>query len=99
MVKLDEYWLAILEIGQENLLKNYWDSLPERYRQNATCYTDFWQAYKQVIPESQHRPVGKESGEKNHIEHPNNTFRKRLSRLVRRTLSFSKSLFNLRSAV
>jgi len=76
-----------------------WDSLPERYRQNATCYTDFWQAYKKVIPEAQHRPVGKESGETNHIERLNNTFRQRISRLVRRTLSFSKSLFNLRSAV
>jgi predicted Zn finger-like uncharacterized protein len=76
-----------------------WNGLLERYRQNATCYTDFWQAYKKVIPEAQHRPVGKESGETNHIERLNNTFRQRISRLVRRTLSFSKSLFNLRSAV
>jgi IS1 family transposase len=44
-----------------------WDSLPERYRQNSTCYTDFWQAYKKVIPDSQHRPVGKESRETNHM--------------------------------
>jgi insertion element IS1 protein InsB len=53
-----------------------WDSLPEQYRQNSTCYTDFWQAYKKVIPESQHRPVSKESGKTNHIERLNNTFKK-----------------------
>jgi len=41
--------------------------------------------------------VGKESGQTNHIERLNNTLRQRISRLVRKTLSFSKreSMLNL----
>ncbi|CAD7851862.1 MAG: hypothetical protein, partial [Olavius algarvensis Gamma 1 endosymbiont] len=38
----------------------------------------------------QHRPVGKETGETNHVERWNNTLRQHLSRFVCKTLSFSK---------
>lgn len=31
-----------------------WRSLPPVYRQCAVCYTDFWQAYEQVIPGKRH---------------------------------------------
>ena len=71
-----------------------WESLPPVYRQCAVAYTDFWEAYKTVIPDSRHRPVPKSSGETNHIERLNNTLRQRISRLVRKTLSFSKELDN-----
>lgn len=71
-----------------------WDSLPPVYRQCAVCYTDFWEAYKKVFPTNRHRPVGKETGQTNHVERLNNTFRQRVSRLVRKTLSFSKKLAN-----
>jgi len=57
-------------------------------------YTDFWQAYCQVIPSKRHHAVGKETGQTNHIERLNNTFRQRISRLVRQSLSFSKKLGN-----
>ena len=57
------------------------------------CYTDFWSAYQAVIPEEQHSAVGKETGETAHVERWNNTLRQRLGRFVRKTLSFSKSLF------
>ena len=67
-----------------------WASLPGVYRQCAVCYTDFWHAYEQVIPNNRHRAVGKESGQTNHIERTNCTLRQRISRLVRETLSFSK---------
>ena len=40
------------------------------------------------------RAVGKETGLTNHIERLNNTFRQRVSRLVRESLSFSKKLNN-----
>ncbi|MCP4107993.1 MAG: IS1 family transposase [Desulfobacteraceae bacterium] len=70
--------------------KKLWASLPGVYRQCAVCYTDFWEAYEQVIPESRHRPAGKESGQTNRIERTNCTLRQRISRLVRETLSFSK---------
>ncbi len=71
-----------------------WNSLPPVYRQCAVCYTDFWAAYQKVIPPKRHEAVGKESGKTNHIERFNNTMRQRISRLVRKTLSFSKRLDN-----
>ena len=43
--------------------------------------------------EEQHSAVGKETGETAHVERWNNTLRQRLARFVRKTLSFSKSLF------
>lgn len=71
-----------------------WESLPPVYRQCAVCYTDFWDAYEKVIPNKRHKAVGKETGKTNHIERFNNTLRQRISRLVRRSLSFSKKLSN-----
>jgi IS1 family transposase len=68
--------------------------LPPVYRQCAICYTDFWEAYETVIPDKRHKAVGKSSGQTNHIERLNNTLRQRISRLVRKTLSFSKKLEN-----
>ncbi|MBD2258613.1 IS1 family transposase [Pseudanabaena sp. FACHB-2040] len=69
-------------------------SLPPVYRQCAVCYSDFWQAYQAVLPSKRHRAVGKDSGQTNHIERFNCTLRQRVSRLVRKTLSFSKKLEN-----
>ena len=40
------------------------------------------------------KAVGKETGKTSYIERFNNTLRQRVSRLVRKTLSFSKSLEN-----
>ena len=74
--------------------KKLWRSLPPVYRQCAICYTDFWEAYETVIPSKRHRAVGKSSGQTNHIERLNNTLRQRISRLVRKSLSFSKKLEN-----
>ena len=74
--------------------RKLWASLPDIYQQSAFAYTDFWQAYKTVIPHDRHRAVGKETGLTNHIERLNNTFRQRVSRLVRASLSFSKKLTN-----
>ena len=68
------------------------NSLPPVYRQCAICFTEFWVSYENVIPKKRHQAVGKASGETNHIERFNNTMRQRISRLVRSTLSFSKSL-------
>ena len=79
--------------------KGLWNSLPGVYRQCAVCYTDFWSAYGQVFPHNRHKAVGKETGLTNHIERFNNTLRQRVSRLVRRTLSFSKKLENHLGAI
>lgn len=37
--------------------KKLWKSIPGVYRQCAVAYTDFWESYKTVIPDSRHRPV------------------------------------------
>jgi insertion element IS1 protein InsB len=71
-----------------------WDSLPGVYRQCAVCYTDFWSAYENIFPYKRHRAVGKGSGKTNNIESMNSTMRQRISRLVRKTLSFSKKIGN-----
>lgn len=71
-----------------------WDSLPLIYQNYATSYSDFWEAYQTIFPGNRHHAVGKESGQTNHIERFNGTLRQRVSRLVRKTLSFSKCLAN-----
>jgi len=71
-----------------------WDSLPAVYRQCAVCYTDFWAAYTEIFPSKRHKAVGKESGKTCYIERFNCTMRQRISRLVRKTLSFSKKIDN-----
>lgn len=71
-----------------------WKSLPGVYRQCAISYTDFWESYDEVFVRNRHQSCGKEAGETNHIERFNNTLRQRISRLVRRTLSFSKKTEN-----
>ncbi|NEO44943.1 MAG: hypothetical protein F6K55_12720 [Moorea sp. SIO4A3] len=109
-----------------------WKSFPPVVRQCAVCYTDFWEAYKTVIPKKRcrgatrgefnsptenaplrswgfpplaiasrqrHKPVEKQTGKTNHIERLNNTLRQRISRLVRKTLSFSKKLENNLGAI
>jgi IS1 family transposase/transposase-like protein len=74
--------------------KKLWASLPAVYRQCAVAYTDFWVSYEKVIPRKRHRAVGKETGQTNHVERLNNTLRQRISRLVRKSLSFSKNVEN-----
>ncbi len=71
-----------------------WKSIPQGYRKHARFYTDGWCAYEGVIPEKQHRVVKKQKRITNHIERFNCTLRQRVSRLVRKSLSFSKKLAN-----
>ena len=74
--------------------RSLWQSMPAVYRQCAVVYSDYWEAYAKVLPSNRHRAVGKESGLTSYIEQFNNTLRQRVSRLVRKTLSFSKKLDN-----
>ncbi len=76
-----------------------WDSLPPVYRQCAVTFTDFWRAYDDIFPFNRHRSVGKDSGKTSYIERFNLTVRQRVSRLVRKTLSFSKKFENHVGAV
>lgn len=70
--------------------RQLWQAIPIIFKQGV-CFTDFWDAYRVVIPDEQHQAVGKETGLTNHVERFNNTLRQRLARFVRKTLSFSKS--------
>jgi hypothetical protein len=62
-------WLAIdrltkeivgVHIGSRDRVaaRKLWDSLPPVYRQCATCYTDFWEAYQGILPVKRHQTVG-----------------------------------------
>ena len=73
----------------ENACRILWDRVPSAYKE-AIVFSDYWSAYRAVIPIEQQRPVGKETGETAHIERWNNTLRKQLVRFLRKTLSFSK---------
>ncbi len=72
--------------------------LPKGYRQCATR-SDHWDAYAAAFPKRTHCSCGKEEGETCHVERFFGTLRARLSRLVRRTYSFSKSAENHLDAV
>ncbi len=98
-------WLAIDVVTREivgcyigdrsrNSVVAVWKSMPGVYRQCAVIYTDYWEAYTTVLPSKRHCAVAKESGLTSYIEWLNNTLRQRVSRLVRKTLSFSKKLDN-----
>jgi len=66
--------------------KKFWMKIPPILQ---SCYfeTDDWEAYRSIIPTNQHK-VGKDLTF--YIEGFNATIRARVSRLVRKTLSFSK---------
>ena len=67
------------------------EHLPTGYRRRATR-SDFWLAYEAASPRRTHCFGGKEEDETNHAERWFGTVRARLSRLVRQTYSFSKSV-------
>jgi IS1 family transposase len=70
--------------------RRLWRRVPPEYRR-AWCYTDLWEAYTGVVPRRQHL-AGYGRGTTNHIERFNATLRARIGRLVRKSLSFSRSL-------
>lgn len=76
-----------------------WNSMPPVYRQCAVIYTDHWSAYDSVLPSKRHQSVDKDSGLTSYIERFNCTIRQRVSRLVRKSLAFSKNLENHIAAI
>ena len=69
-----------------------WRRIPQTYRRRAVFYTDDWGAYRGVFPEARHEVCAKGSVLTSAVERFNCTLRQRVSRLVRRSLSFSKKL-------
>ena len=97
--KLKKLWVFTQGREEKKGQHRLWNSLPGVLRPCAVCYTDFWSAYELVFPDSRHKSVGKETGLTAYIERLNNTLRQRISRLVRKTLSFSKKLENHLGAI
>ena len=75
------------------------DKIPAFFRENASFFSDYWQAYVKAFAEEDHFGIGKDSGLTAYIERFNCTLRQRASRLVRKTLSFSKSVDNHINAI
>ena len=73
----------------EKTCRHLWNKIPQQYK-DCYSFSDFWSPYATVFPSKTHRMVGKHTGETNHVERWNNTLRQRISRFVRKTLSFSK---------
>jgi len=88
-------------IGKRNKkgAEGLWNSLPAVYRQCAISYTGFRNSYAKIFPSGRHRPSAKGNGKTNYIERLNLIMRQRVSRLVRKTLSFSKNMENHAGAV
>jgi insertion element IS1 protein InsB len=74
--------------------RELWRRIPQVYRNNTTFYTDGLAAYKTVLPAKRHQACAKSSGHTNIIERFNCTLRQRVSRLVRFSLSFSRTVKN-----
>ncbi len=55
-------------------------------------YSDAWKSYGMLLSKGNHSMVGKETGQTNHIERYWATLRARVSRYVRKSLSFSRKL-------
>ena len=72
--------------------------LPQGSRRCATR-SDYWEAYAPAFPRRTHRCCGKEAGKTCQVERFFGTLRARLSRLVRRAHSFSKSAENHLDAI
>jgi insertion element IS1 protein InsB len=102
--KADKQWLWVaqdrrsrqiiaLHLGDRGAAgaRGLWEKVPERYREQATFFTDEWEAYRKVIPAGRHVASDKKK-ETNHAERFFCTLRQRCSRLVRKALSFSKRL-------
>ncbi len=68
-----------------------WAKVPSQYK-HGLCFADGLEAYAHVIPPEQlHQQTKKQHT--NHLERFNATLRGRVGRLVRKTLSYSKSDF------
>lgn len=84
--KSNKQWIWGAGDRSDQSAKRLWQSLPPVYRQCAIYYTEFWEAYEQILPSKRHKAVGKDSGKTSYIERFNNTLRQRVGRLVRKTL-------------
>lgn len=72
----------------------FYQQIPPVFRGQAGFFSDYWPAYVKAFADEAHVGAGKKSGLTAYIERFNCTLRQRAARLVRKSLSFSKSLEN-----
>ena len=91
-VSLQSRQVLAMVVGERSAktCRKLWERLPQAYRA-LLVYTDLHKAYFAVIPREQHNACKKGSGLTNAVERFNLTLRQRLGRMVRKTLSFSRS--------
>jgi insertion element IS1 protein InsB len=65
--------------------------IPIEYLKSKS-FSDYWKSYAILKAKGNHQQVGKESGQTNHIERYWATLRARITRYVRKSLSFSRNL-------
>ena len=85
--------IVALHIGDrsQDSARALWAKVPSAIKVRELVLTDCWDAYAVAIPAAQHVACEKQSGQVSLIERFNCTLRQRVSRLVRKGLSFSKS--------
>ena len=85
--------IIALHIGDrsQESARSLWAKVPAAIKAQGLVLTDCWDAYALAIPADQHVACEKQSGQISLIERFNGTLRQRVSRLVRKSLSFSKS--------
>ena len=76
-----------------------WGKIPAAYRRQASFDTDGWGADQGVIPAARHQVCDTGANCTGIIERFNCSIRQRVSRLVQKALSFSKSLRNHKGAI
>jgi insertion element IS1 protein InsB len=79
--------------------RRLWGNIPAVYRRQASFDTDGWGAYTGVIPAARHHVCDQGASCTGIIERFNCSLRQRVSRLVQKALSFSKSLRNHKGAI
>ncbi len=101
LIERTTYQIVAVYIGDrgEESAKALWQQVPLEVRKNALVLTDKWDAYAAAIPSEQHVACQKQSGQTSLIEGFNCVLRQRVSRLVRKTLSFSKNDVNHQGAI
>lgn len=75
----------------QDTLRRLLRKIPNEYLR-GTSFSDYWSPYKMLLSKGNHEMVGKETGETAHMERWNGTLRQRISRFVRKSLSFSRKL-------
>jgi len=85
--------IIALHIGDrsQDSARAVWSKVPFSIKAQALVLTDCWDAYGLAIPSAQHIACQKQSGQVSLVERFNCTLRQRVARLVRKSLSFSKS--------